>query len=599
MTGRLRQFRLSLACAGCVLALALRAESAPRDDSAIPDLTKLPITDVAQLPETPALSWNLGPTGARGWMYGADGNRGPLGSQILVTAVERSSPADGVLQKLDVLLGANGRPFTRDARRGLGQAVTESETAGRAGLLKLTRWRAGKTAEVEIRLRVMGSYGDAAPTGCEKSRKILAEACRFLADRMPPDGFQNIGGHLDALLLLAGGRPEHLDHVRRTAYRIQSPGKEGLANWGWGYITIFLAEYYLATGDAHVLPRLAEFCKALTDGQASTGSWGHNPAARGWTEGYGEVNAVGLACFTGLVLARECGVKVDEAAMARSTAFFRQWAGRGNVPYGDHPPWMGGDDNGKTAQAAVVYALLGDQRAVALYSALVAASWEHREVGHAGNFFSYVWGPLGAARAGQPALVEFMRQQRWYYDLARRWDGSLVNQPWPQRGEGPSGFNHYAARGPLWGTGGMALVYALPDARLRILGAARGRAPDRALVARSIELTVAAVKADIDAGDLYRAKCRLDALTPILPAGDTRCAAWLRLLADPANEPVLASGEKFHQARALAKTEDTCFVERFTFDRRSRGIMTAVSRDSRAGAYQAMAARLLQANPMP
>ena len=338
-----------------IIALLLASAAFAAEDKA-PELTKLAIKNLADLPETPNLSWNLGPTGARGWIYGAHGNRGTLGHEILVTAVEKGSPANGVLQPFDVLLGANGRAFTADARRGLGAAITVSEATG---VLRLTRWRDGKTSEVELRLEVFGAYSATAPFTCAKSQKIFEQACRFLAEQMPPEGFTGVGGCLDGLLLLASGRPEYLDHVRRTAYRVGPPKDRGLSNWGWSYDALLLAEYHLATGDTNVVPWLAEYARVLAAGQAKSGSWGHNPAVDGMTEGYGEVNAVGLICFMSLVLTKECGVKVDEAALARSMAFFRKYTGRGTIPYGDHEPWLENlHDNGKNGMTAVVYDLL-------------------------------------------------------------------------------------------------------------------------------------------------------------------------------------------------------------------------------------------------
>ena len=58
--------------------------------------------------------WNLGPTGARGWIW-AWQLETTDSRQILVTKVAQGSPADGVLEVGDVILGTGGRPFTEDA----------------------------------------------------------------------------------------------------------------------------------------------------------------------------------------------------------------------------------------------------------------------------------------------------------------------------------------------------------------------------------------------------------------------------------------------------------------------------------------------------
>ena len=48
--------------------------------------------------------WTLGPTGARGWIYTSKCQSSDA-RQILVTAVAKGSPADGVLRNSDVILG--------------------------------------------------------------------------------------------------------------------------------------------------------------------------------------------------------------------------------------------------------------------------------------------------------------------------------------------------------------------------------------------------------------------------------------------------------------------------------------------------------------
>jgi S1-C subfamily serine protease len=101
--------------------------------------------------------WNLGPTGARGWIAGR--KLETIDSrQILITAVAPRSPAAGVLEKGDVILGVGGNPFESDARKSFGAAITQAETEAGAGNLDLLRWRAGKTETVTVRLPVLGSW---------------------------------------------------------------------------------------------------------------------------------------------------------------------------------------------------------------------------------------------------------------------------------------------------------------------------------------------------------------------------------------------------------------------------------------------------------
>ncbi len=149
-----------------------------------PDLTKGETKGVDR-----TLTYNLGPTGLRGWIYtkpatfldSVQGRTTAASRQILVTHVGVNSPASGVMEVDDVILGAGGSLFRDDARKSMGTAIQEAEAAANGGILKLTRFRAGKTEEVQRKLRVMGSYRETAPYDCPKSARILDEACKALA----------------------------------------------------------------------------------------------------------------------------------------------------------------------------------------------------------------------------------------------------------------------------------------------------------------------------------------------------------------------------------------------------------------------------------
>jgi S1-C subfamily serine protease len=100
--------------------------------------------------------WTLGPTGVRGWIFGSKGQTADA-RQILVTAVDTGSPADGVLRVNDVILGMDGKPFAGDARILLARALTAAEE--KSGELRLIRWREGKCGTETCRVRQVQQYG--------------------------------------------------------------------------------------------------------------------------------------------------------------------------------------------------------------------------------------------------------------------------------------------------------------------------------------------------------------------------------------------------------------------------------------------------------
>ena len=127
-------------------------------------------------------------------------------------------------------------------------------------------------------------------------------------------------------------------------------------------------------------------------------------------------------------MARAAGVKdpaVDEA-IEKSARLIRFYVGKGAVPYGDHHPWIQThDDNGKNGAAAVLFNLLGDAEAAEYFSRMsVASHGAERDTGHTGNFFNMLWAMPGVALSGPNASGAWMREFGWYYDLARRWDGT-------------------------------------------------------------------------------------------------------------------------------------------------------------------------------
>ena len=116
-------------------------------------------------------TYNLGATGLRGWIYtkpanffeSCQGRTTTASRQIMVTHVGEKSPAEGVLRVDGVILGASGKPFADDARQSIALAIQEAEKEAPGGILTLTRWRAGKTQEVRLKLRVMGTYSETSP----------------------------------------------------------------------------------------------------------------------------------------------------------------------------------------------------------------------------------------------------------------------------------------------------------------------------------------------------------------------------------------------------------------------------------------------------
>ena len=262
---------------------------------------------------------------------------------------------------------------------------------------------------------------------------------------------------------------------------------DGFATWHYGYAIMFLAEYVMATGDDSVMPGLKRLALESAHGQSLVGTWGHRFALPdGRVGGYGCMNSPGIPLAISMVLAREAGVKDPDLdlAITRAAGFLRWYVNKGAIPYGDHAPWPGHEDNGKCSMAAVLFDLLGDREAATFFAKMSAAGYDERERGHTGNFFNILWAMPGVSRCGPLATGAYWREQAWYYDLARGWDGSFRYQGSPVGEEEHKKYTHWD------NTGTYLLAYALPLKSLYLTGKKPSSVP--ALEAPEVDDVIAA-----------------------------------------------------------------------------------------------------------
>lgn len=462
-------FRFAAVLTGLLLAAAVAATAVAAERPPVPDFTK-----GDAIPEGFTHDWNLGATGARGWMY-SDKLVTSDARQIKITKVAQGSPADGVLAVGDVILGVGGKPFSYDPRTEFGKAVTAAESEAGGGKLEVTRWRDGRSQEVTIRLPILGTYSATAPFDCPKSNRVFEQGCAALAKRAAAPSYNPnpILRSLNAMALLASGKPEYLPILRREAQWASGFSAKSMATWYYGYVTMFLAEYKMATGDASVMPGLRRLALEAAQGQSAVGSWGHGFALPdGRLRGYGMMNSPGVPLTISLVMARAAGVDDPQVAVAieRSARLLRFYIGKGCIPYGDHAPWMEThEDNGKCGMAAVLFHLIDEPKGAEFFARMSLCSHgSERDCGHTGNYFNILWAMPGVALSGPHATGAWMKEfGAWYYDLARQWDGGFAHQGPPQATNDSYGG---------WdSTGAILLAYAMPRKSLWLTGKRPGK----------------------------------------------------------------------------------------------------------------------------
>ena len=421
----------------------------------------------------PPSEFVLGPTG----MTGAYTN-----SSIKVTRVAEGSPADGVVEVGDTIVGWGGETFRGDIRRSLARAIDRAESEDAAGKLRLML-HGGET--VALQLRVLGAYSATAPYDCGKTEKIIQRAAAFLAEEietsLDPERTRSRGRfysgatHSALLGLMATGEPRYIDLVGRAihASKIIKPDVEaidalvagtgrdmGYVGWYWGYNCILLGEYYLLTGDKSVLPALEAYAVGLARGQDAGGLWGHRLATNGRLPGYAQMNQSSLSSFMGMLFAWKCGIDDPalEKGIEKTYAYFANHVGRGTFKYGVHGPNPKAfNNNGMSGSAAICMALMEDREGAAFFSKLAATSYDTLEQGHASNFFNPLWTPLGAGLSGPEVTRQFFRNSLWLHTTYRDWTGRFIR-----------GSNERGKEGSQ--TGVALLTYCLPRRALVITG---------------------------------------------------------------------------------------------------------------------------------
>lgn len=471
----------------CIVLLVCNGYAA---EPKIPDFTKG--EKLVQTGKEALRARMLGPTGlwADYFSQGMEHGASRLTRQFLVSKVETGSPADGKIKPGDVILGVDRKPFDSDARKVLAAAIEKAE--GGNGNLSLQVWDAGKVADITINLKAFGvTHSATCPYTCPKCEAlvdVLAEQAKKapLPPRKPEAGQ---GGlmvpGMYALGMLASGREDLMPNVKAYAHDLCVDSKtgqpfkfvvsdEGRRVWHTGYNLIFLSEYYMATRDEFVLPTIKELAVGASQGQSGVGSYGHRFSSRmpdgsfhGPLLGYGEINNAALTMNIGIIMAQKAGVEHEEItrAIRMGKRFFDFYVEHGTIPYGDHWPsyeWL--DDNGKNAQAAIMYGLLGDDRGQRFFSSITVASAPTGcEEGHQGSYWSHLWGGLGSARSGEEGAQAFFREQRHIRTLERSWTGQILDP-----GSIGTGRHSSMVRGDV--TGERLLFHTLGRKKLQITG---------------------------------------------------------------------------------------------------------------------------------
>lgn len=386
---------------------------------------------------------------------------------MVINNVKENSPAaaTGQLKKGQVIESINGVVLKdRDPREILGDIITQAEATD--GLIRL---KIRDLGDVVVNIPVMGAYSDTWPLDCPKSDKIVRKLADLLATQEKPTWGS-------ALFLLSTGEEKDLAVVRKWLSGSESIGS---IVWSAGYQGIAYCEYYLRTGDESVLPAIRKMGIHLKEMMYNGGWSGRGDGASfNYSTGTGQMHAAGVHAVTFLMLAKLCGVDIDNYTFHEALKTFYRFAGHENVPYGDGWPEGGFRDNGKSAGLAVALAaaarltpngedsLYAEARDHVAMKSFYGTSWFH--AAHTGGGIGEIWHNAAMSMMYERRPVQhrsFLDTRRWVMELSRRHDGS-IGIAGVVDGYDQSATEHERSWGNYF-----ALTYTIPRKKLVVFGA--------------------------------------------------------------------------------------------------------------------------------
>lgn len=381
---------------------------------------------------------------------------------------EPGSPADatGAFKAGQIIESINGETLKDiDPRIQLGQIIEKAEATD--GVLKFMLKDDDKAAakEVIVNIPVLGAYSKTWPLDCPKSDKIVRNMADYLAKPGSNKGFADFG----MLFLLSTGEEKDLAPVKEWVHSLKNKNQNGYA-WYIGYGGLAICEYYLRTGDPEALPVIQKWVDAAAKGEYLDG-WAGRGGVTKLGYGNGHLNAGGTHVVTFLLLAKQCGVDVNDSLLHRTMTHFFRYAGRGINPYGDDRPENSFVDNGKHGKLAFAMAAAASLTPEGEKS-IYAKARDHCAKtsfytttfmlhGHTGGGIGEIWrsASMGLKYDKEPKQYrEFMDNRKWHYEMSRHFDGSFSIL-------GGAGYDNIE-----WGNC-YAISYTIPRKTLRITGA--------------------------------------------------------------------------------------------------------------------------------
>ena len=468
--------------------------------------------------EVPGFLVNMGPTGARGILKERS---------YVVKHVFRKSPASGILQIDDEVVGANGKRFSPHVFGGgnhglegplqdLGLAIEDSE--GKDGVLQLMVERAGESLTVDIQLEPLGRFADSFPVDCPKTALLWERACKYLIDN--PGGLNSQGRCVATLALLSSDDSRTAAAGKRMAKEWDQPYDKGTWSWHLGFQGVTLAEYHLLTGDRSVLDTLESTMDLLRKAQWQgeirhwkvsqfkkdvdqatldrhqalyEGGFGHAP----YTEilergggGYGPMQWPTCLALMTWQLGSQCGIDPQTEGVEAGFRFLENGTtAAGRIAYGgeftlnngpvDTRQWQANTKPGfshKSGLGHLVYLLSPERtdagRRMKLHLENIDASYKDMADGHACAMMGLTWGLAGTFASDDAKLKRKVADHYKAWLNLARCHGSDSYVILPGRDYADSSYYRGNIRNHT--TASVAFIYSYSSPKLRVHGRSSG-----------------------------------------------------------------------------------------------------------------------------
>ncbi len=453
----------------------------------------------------------MGPTGARGILKERS---------YIVKHIFKKSPAMGVLELDDEVVGANGKKFSAhtfgDGSHGfdgpmkdLGLAIEDSE--GSNGILELTVKRKDKELKVDIQLEKLGRFADTFPVNCKKTAILRDRAYKYLIDN--PGEVSSQGRCVATLALLSSDESRYSTAGKRLAKEWNEPADADTWTWHLGFQGVTLGEYQLLTGDRSVSKTLKATMESLRRAQWQgniqhwkvkpdegfpqatldkhqalyEGGFGHEPYHAVLPgQGYGPMQWPTCLALMTWQLGSQCGIAPQTEGVTAGFKFLENGTTQaGQIAYGgeftlnsglvDIAGWQANTTPGfshKSGLGYLVYKLSPERKdakkRMKLHLSNIEASYPDMADGHACALMGFTWGLAGVYASDDAKLKKKVTDHyKAWFNLARcHGSDSYVVLP----GRDYADFSYYRDNIRNHTTAAMAFIYSFSTPKLRVQG---------------------------------------------------------------------------------------------------------------------------------